>query len=186
MVLVVFVVSPRADLAAKIFDLRFVVEQVPALATGITAAAAAFATVIPGYGRQFVVLPFLSLSIWFASLGQAYVQDNMQDWVPSDAAPVALHPRSYCFPAIVLVGVVPAIAMTLMLRRGAPLKLHVTAALGGMAAAALGDFGVRFFCPQDASSTLLVWQFGTVCILSALAACVGRHVLTVTPGALRA
>ena len=33
-VLVVFVVSPRADLAAKISDWRFVVEQVLALATG--------------------------------------------------------------------------------------------------------------------------------------------------------
>src|SRR5260370_14636297 len=37
--LVVFVVSPRPDLAAKIFDWRFVVKQVPALATAITGAA---------------------------------------------------------------------------------------------------------------------------------------------------
>src|SRR5260370_4172635 len=52
--LVVFVVSPRPDLAAKIFDWRFVVEQVPALATGIAAAVAAFTTVIPGYSRKFL------------------------------------------------------------------------------------------------------------------------------------
>jgi len=182
--LVVFVVSPRPDLAAKIFDLRFVVEQVPALATGIGAAIAAFATVIPGYSRKFLTLPFLSLSIWFGALGHAYVQDNLLDWIPPGPGTLALHPDWYCFPAIVLVGLVPAITMITMPRRSAALRLHLTAALGGLAAAALGSFGVRFFCPQDASSILLVWQFGAVCVLSAVACCAGRHVLKRTPGAL--
>jgi hypothetical protein len=147
--LVVFVVSPRPDLAAKIFDRRFVVEQVPALATGIAAAVAAFTTVIPGYSRKFLTLPFLSLSIWFGTLGHAYVQDNLQDWIRPDPGTLALHPDWYCFPAIVLVGSVPAIAITMMLRRSAALRLHLTAALGGLAAAALGSFGVRLFCPQS-------------------------------------
>jgi len=182
--LVVFVVSPRPDLAARIFDLRFVVEQVPALATGIAAAVAAFTTVIQGYSRKFLTLPFLSLSIWFGTLGHAYVQDNLRDWIRPGSSALALHPDWYCFPAIVLVGLVPAIAMTMMLRRSAALRLHLTAALGGLAAAALGSFGVRLFCPQDASSILLVWQFGAVCVLSALACCAGRHVLKRTPGAL--
>ncbi len=171
-------------LAARIFDLRFVVEQVPALATGIAAAVAAFTTVIQGYSRKFLTLPFLSLSIWFGTLGHAYVQDNLRDWIRPGSSALALHPDWYCFPAIVLVGLVPAIAMTMMLRRSAALRLHLTAALGGLAAAALGSFGVRLFCPQDASSILLVWQFGAVCVLSALACCAGRHVLKRTPGAL--
>src|SRR5260221_6682906 len=73
--LVVFVVSPRPDLAAKIFDWRFVVEQIPALATGIAVAVAAFTTVISGYSRQSLTLPFLSLSISLGTLGQGYRQD---------------------------------------------------------------------------------------------------------------
>src|SRR5260370_39339155 len=182
--LVVFVVSPRPDLAARIFDLRFVVEQVPAVAPGIAAAVAAFTTVIQGYSRKFLTLPFLSLSIWFGTLGHAYVQDNLRDWIRPGSSALALHPDWYCFPAIVLVGLVPAIAMTMMLRRSAALRLHLTAALGGLAAAALGSFCVRLFCPQDASSILLVWQFGAVCVPSALACCAGRHVLNRTPGAL--
>ncbi len=184
--LVVFVVSPRSDLAAKIFDWHFVVEQVLALATGIAAAFAALATIIPGYSRKLLALPLLSLSIWFASFGQAYVQDNLPDRVRPDPDALALHPVWYCFPAIVLVGLVPAIAMTMMLRRGAPLRLHLTAALGGLAAAAIGGFGLRFFCPQDASLMVLVWQFGIVCLLSALAGCVGHHVLKGVPRALAA
>src|SRR5260221_606367 len=152
MLLVVFVVSPRPDLAAKIFDLRFVVGQVPALATGIAAAVAAFTTVIQGYSRKFLTLPFLSLSIWFGTLGHAYVQDNLRDWIRPGSSALALHPDWYCFPAIVLVGLVPAIAMTMMLRRSAALRLHLTAALGGLAAAPLGSLWVRRFWLPDASS----------------------------------
>src|SRR5260370_21024253 len=145
--LVVFVVSPRPDLAAKIFDWRFVVEQVPALATAITAAVVAFATIIPGYGRKISILPVLSLSIWFGALGHAYVQDNVRDWIRPVSSALAPHPDWYCFPAIVLVGLVPAIAMITMLRRSAALRFHLPAALGGLAAASLGSFGGRLFCP---------------------------------------
>jgi hypothetical protein len=184
--LVVFVVSPRADLAAKFFEWRFVVEQVAALATATAAAVAAFAMIIPGYSRKLLALPFLPFSLWFASLGQAYVQDNIRDRVRLDPDALTLHPAWYCFLAIVLVGLVPAIVMTMMLRSGAPRRLRLTAALGGLAAAALGGFGLRFFCPQDASSTVLVWQFGTVCMLSVLAGCAGRQVLKDRRKALRA
>src|SRR5260370_37547238 len=178
----VCVVPPRPDLAAKICDRRFVVEQVAALATGMAAAVAAFTTVIPGYSRKFLTLPFLSLSIWFGTLGHAYVQDNLRDWIRPDPGTLALHPDWYCFPAIVLVSSIPAIAMTIMLRRGAPLRFHLPAALGWLAAAALGSFGARFFCPQDASSVLLVWQFGPVYVLSALACCAVLHAVTPHPG----
>jgi hypothetical protein len=76
--------------------------------------------------------------------------------------------------------------MTMMLHRGAPLTLHLTAVLGGLAAAALGSFGVRFFCSQDGSLTMLVWQFGTVCVLSAIAGCAGRRLLKGTARAYSA
>ncbi len=91
-VFVVFVVSPRADLAAKISDWRFAIEQIAALTTGIAAAAAAFATIIPGYGRKFLALPFLLLSIWLAILSQAYVQENIEDWMLPDSDGFAQHP----------------------------------------------------------------------------------------------
>jgi hypothetical protein len=95
-VLVVFVVTPRADLAAKISDSRFVIEQMGALATVVAAAAAAFATIIPNHGRKFLVAPFLSLFIWFVSLGQAYIQSNSEDWVLPDLDGLTRHPAWYC------------------------------------------------------------------------------------------
>jgi hypothetical protein len=184
--LVVFVVSPRADLSVKISDLHFVVEQVAAMGTVVAASAAALATIIPGHSRKILALPFLLLSIWLASLGHAYVQDNVESWIRPDFNGLTPHPDWYCFPAIVLVGSVPALAMIIMLRRGVPLTLHLTAALGGLSAAALGSFGLRFFCSQDGSLMVLIWQFGTVCLLSVLAGYAGPHVLRSTAGAVRA
>lgn len=172
-VLVVFVVAPRGDLISKLSEWRYVVEQVAALATGITAATAAFATVIPGYDRKFLFLPVLPLAIWLGSLGQGCIQA----WIELGPAGLSLRPDWFCFPAIVLVGAVPAIAMAVMLRRGAPLTPHMTTALGGLAAAGLGDFGLRLFHPQDASLMVLVWQVGTVFILTAMAAWAGHYLL---------
>jgi hypothetical protein len=49
--------------------------------------------------------------------------------------------------------------------------------LGGLAAAGIGNFGLRFFHPQDASIMVLVWQMGTVFILTVLAGWAGRLLL---------
>ena len=171
--LVVVVVSPRADLISKASEWRYVIEQLAALATGITAATAAFATVVPGYDRKFLFLPALPLAIWLATLGEGCVQD----WIYFGPDGLSLRPDWFCFPAIVLVGAVPAIAMAVMLRRGAPLTPHITAALGGLAAAGLGNFGLRLFHSQDASLMVLVWQVGTVFILTAMAAWAGQYLL---------
>jgi len=171
--LVVSVVSPRADLISKASEWRYMIEQFAALATGITAATAAFATIIPGYDRKFLFVPALPLAIWLVSLGEGCVQD----WVRLGPDELSLQPDWFCFPAIILVGAVPAIAIAVMLRRGAPLTPHLTTAVGGLAAAGLGNFGLRLFHSQDASLMVLVWQVGTVFILTAMAAWAGQYLL---------
>lgn len=171
--LVVLVMSPRSDLMDKLVDTRFVVELLAALATGISAAYAAFATTIPGYDRRLVLLPALPLAIWIASLGQGCVATFEQTGSFGPGFRIDL----FCFPAIVLVGMVPAVAIAFMLRRGAPLVPYLTAALGGLAAAGLGSFGLRLFHSQDASLMILVWQFGTVVLLTCLSGVFGRYLL---------
>jgi hypothetical protein len=171
--LIVIVISPRADLATKLTETRFLIEQLAALGTGIGAAFAAFASVIPGYDRRLIFLPLLPLAVWLASLGQGCVQTL----IALGPNGLSLTPDWYCLPSIVLVGMVPAIVMALLLRRGAPLTPHFTTALGGLAAAGLGNFGLRMFHLQDASLMVLVWQFGTVALLTALAGLAGGRLL---------
>lgn len=64
-----------------------------------------------------------------------------------------------------------------MHRRGVPLMPCTTVALAGLAAAGIGNFGLRLFHPQDASLMVLVWQFGSVVVLAMLAGCAGRYIL---------
>jgi hypothetical protein len=64
-----------------------------------------------------------------------------------------------------------------ILRRGAPLTPHVTSAFGGLAAAGLGNFGLRLFHSQDVSVMVLVWQVGTVFILTIMVAWAGQYLL---------
>ena len=62
--LVVVVMSPRSDLFAKLSDPRYLIEQSAALATGITAGLAAFASIVPGFDRRILLLPLFPFSIW--------------------------------------------------------------------------------------------------------------------------
>lgn len=171
--LIVLVMAPRSDLVEKFADARFMIELLAAFATGISAAYAAFATTIPGYDRRLVLLPLLPLSIWVASLGQGCLSTLAQTGSFGPGFRIDL----FCFPAIVLVGIIPAVAIAFMLRRGAPLVPYLTAALGGLAAAGIGSFGLRLFHAQDASLMILVWQFGTVMVLTCLAGVFGRYLL---------
>lgn len=172
-VLVVLVMSPRSDLASKMTDARFLIEQFAALSTAVVAGVVAFSMTIPGADRRLVFAPLVPLAIWLGSLGQSCIQD----WLKLGADGMTFRPDFVCFPAITLVGLVPGIVMVTMLRRGAPLLPHVTVGIAALAVAALGNFGLRLFHPQDASLMVLVWQFGTVAAMSALATCAGRRVL---------
>ncbi len=171
--LMVVVMSPRSDLFTKLSDPAYLIEQSAALATGITAGLAAFASVVPGFDRRILLLPLFPFAIWLGSLGLGC----LESWIQFGPDGLSLYPDWFCFPAILLVGMVPAIAMALMLRRGAPLTPHVSTALGGLAAAGLGNFGLRLFHPQDASIMVLVWQMGTVFVLTALAGWAGHLLL---------
>ncbi len=169
--LVVLVMSPRSNLAAQFSDTHFVVEQIAALVTGVTAAIGAFASIIPGYDRRAIFLPFLPLAVWLASLGEGCLQILTADGFRNFAS------DWFCLPAIILVGTVPAIAMAVMLRRGAPLRPTITTALGGLAAAGLGNFGLRLFHAQDSSLMIVVWQMGSVLLLTLLCGLAGRLLL---------
>lgn len=172
--LVIVLMSPRPDLGLKFSEPRFLIEEGAALATGIAAALAAFATVIPGFDRKFLLTPVFPAAIWLGSLGEGCVRQ----WLVQGSAGLSLQSDWMCLPAIVIVGLVPAIGMVAMLRRGAPMMPCVSIGLAGLAAAGLGDFGLRFFHPQDASLMVLVWQVGSVVLLSAAASCTGRYLLS--------
>jgi hypothetical protein len=171
-ILIFIVLMPaHRDLRANAHNDLFLVEQAAAFATGLTAAIAAFVSVIPGYSRRWALLPALPFAVWLASLGPGCNGELDQFGI----ANLPLGHNPWCAPFIVLFGALPAAAITVMLRRGAPLTPRLTAALGGLAAAGLANVGVRIVHPEDVSIMLLVWHVGVVLALSALAGAYGRY-----------
>ncbi|MBS0536395.1 MAG: DUF1109 domain-containing protein [Proteobacteria bacterium] len=171
--LIVVMMSPRPDLATKFAESRFLIEQLAALATAVTAAIAAFAATVPGYNRKVLLLPVIPLAVWLGVLGQGCIST----WLHLGSAGLSLQSDWICLPAIALAGAVPAIAMVVMLRRGAPMMPYLTVALGALASAGLGNFALRLFHAQDASLMVLVWQFGSVFLLAASATYAGPYLL---------
>jgi hypothetical protein len=167
---VVLVVGVRPDIQARLTESRFLLEVVATFMTGAMAAAAAFCAGCPGrpIWERFAPVPFLL--VWLASLGEGCWQTWTQ---PGQGLQVDF----VCLPSILAVALVPCILMFVMIRRGAPVAPMTTTALGALASAALGAGALRLFYTLDASVMILVWQFGSVILLSLVAALFGRAVL---------
>jgi hypothetical protein len=179
---VVFWLMPsHIDLAGAIADRQFLIEQALTLVTALTAAIAAFCSVVPGYDRRILLLPLLPFAAWLATLGEGC----WRNWVTLGADGLRLRPDWDCLPPAILIGLVPAIAMVVMLRRGAPLLPRASIALGAVAVAALANLGLRLFHVGDASMMILFWHLGGATVLTAVAAVAGRRLLYWQHGAAR-
>ncbi|HMH61971.1 MAG TPA: NrsF family protein, partial [Bradyrhizobium sp.] len=82
-----------------------------------------------------------------------------------------------CLLPAALIAIIPAMAMVILLRRGAPLLPRVTLALAALAMAALANFALRLFHLGDLSIMVLFWHLGSAVVLSVIAAWFGPYVL---------
>jgi hypothetical protein len=170
---VIWLLMPSDNPVATIADRRFLIEEAALLVTALTAALAAFGSVVPGYDRRILLIPLLPLAAWLASLGEGC----WRNWVALGANGLTLRPDWDCLPPAILIGIVPSIAMVVMLRRGAPLLPRISIALGALAVAAIANLGLRVFHVGDASVMVLFWHLGGAAVLAGFAALAGRRVL---------
>jgi len=159
-------------------DARFMIEQAATLATALTAAIAAFRSVIPGFDRRILLLPLAPLGVWLASVGQGCVQD----WLRLGAEGLSIRPDWDCLPMAAIIGIVPGAAIVAMLRKGAPLRPRLTLALAALAVASVANFGLQFAHVRDASIMVLAWHLGAAAVLSALGGWLGERILGWRPG----
>lgn len=154
-------------------DPRFVIEQIATLATAVTATLAAFCSIVPGYDRRWLLLPIAPLLIWLAALGEGCVHD----WLDWGRTGLQVHDDWACLPVAATLGVVPALVILLMLRRGAPLVPHASLALGAIAVGAVTNFAMRLFHYGDATIMVLVWHFGVATVFALVASLLGGQIL---------
>jgi hypothetical protein len=174
--LMVAVASPRADLGVRMRDIWFVLEQGAALATGLLAAVAAFTTAVPGRRRTVVPVALGAAVVWAGLM----LLNTLRD-IRAAAGEPLFHTDWGCVAAVLAGTVVPAAAMAVMLRRAAALSPHLTAALGGLAAAGLGNLGGCLSHPDTSSLIVLVWHGGTVAAVAGLGAVAGAQLLRRPP-----
>jgi hypothetical protein len=159
-------------------DARFLIEQLATGATALAAAIAAFHSAIPGFDRRILLLPLAPLGLWLASVGHGCVQD----WLRLGADGLAIRPDWDCLPMAIIIGIIPAVTIVAMLRKGAPLYPRLTLALAALAVASIANFGLQFAHASDTSVMVLVWHLGAAAIWSTLGGWLGERVL-VSPSA---
>jgi hypothetical protein len=172
--LVIWLHPHTPAVSSSLSDARMIVEILAALATGLTAAWAAFASTVPGSDRHILWLPVLPAALWAAMLGAGC----LGDWLQQGPDGLSLRPDWDCLPPGILLGSLPLIAILVMLRRGAPLRPRVSVLLAALAVAGLGNAALRLFHPGDAAIMILTWHVGVAFLLTALAGLIGRAVLS--------
>jgi hypothetical protein len=100
-----------------------------------------------------------------------------RDWSASGHLP-PMQNHWLCLPATVVAGIVPAIAIVVMLRHGAPMAPRLTTAFAALAVAGIANVGIRFVHPFDLIFVVLAWHVVAVFALSATAASFGDRVFS--------
>jgi hypothetical protein len=171
--LVMLMMPGHRDWVSRLLMPRVIGEEAFALSTGILAAVAAFASVVPGYNRKVLFLPLVPLMFWLGGLGQS----SVRDWLQLTSQGFSMRAEWVCLPATIMAGAVPAIAMAVMLRRGAPLTPRLSALFGGLAAAGLGNLGVCVTHHAYGNVLVLMWHVGIVVALTVILGSAGRRLL---------
>ncbi len=160
----------RPDLAARFMETRFLLTEAGALLTAITGCYVALCAELPDQPGWKLALPLAPLAVWLGTLG-AQCWDVFLRLGP---AGLVLTKDTMCLPAIAEGGLVPALVMVLLLRRGGRFRATHACLCGGLAAAAMGAAALQFYHVEDAAIMVIVWQFGAVVLLSLLAGLLGR------------
>jgi hypothetical protein len=148
----------------------FWVSQLAAVAMGVLASRAAFASVVPGSSQRAWRWAVLAAVVWLGTLVFASPWDL--DWATVSGA---TH-EWLCVGFIVIGGAPLMVGLAAMLRRGAPLTPGATAALAALAVAGLANVGACLSLPHTNSAITFAWHGGVVLALVCVAALSGHLV----------
>jgi len=156
--------GPRPDLVERLGHSRYLVDLGAALATGLGAAWAAVISVMPGRPNWQRLIPVVPTLLWLGSL--IY-------WALPDQSPLRID--LVCLPVIALVASLPCLLLLYIMRRGVVPSPCLSMFLATAASASVAYIGLRLVHLEDAGRMILVWQFGSVVVLSLAVSCLGPY-----------
>ena len=149
----------------------YLVQQGAALVTGIMAARAALASVIPGANDRVWVVPAIGVATWAAALLWAGVLDLQA----SGTLGVTSQSDWPCVASMTVGGLLVGAPLAWMLRRGAPLTPNLTVGLAALAALSVANIEACLTRPHAFALTVLLWHGGTVAAIVTLCALMGHR-----------
>jgi hypothetical protein len=149
----------------------YLVQQSVALVTGIMAARAALASVIPGSNKRVWVLPAIGAAVWGVSLLWAGVLDLQA----SGTLGVTSQSDWPCVVSMAVGGLVVGSPLIWMLQRGAPLTPGLTAFLAALAALSFANIEACLTRPHAFALTVFLWHGGMVTAVAAICALTGHR-----------
>ena len=149
----------------------YLLQQVAAVATAITAARAAFGSVIPGVAAGLWGPPVVSAGVWVALM----LWNAMLDARAAGTLGIGSQTDWPCVASMAVGGIVLGGPLVWMLRRGAPLTPRSTAFLAGLAALSIANIEACLMRPHAFASTVLLWHGLTVAVVACVFASLGRR-----------
>jgi hypothetical protein len=124
------------------------------LATGVLAAIASFRISLPDSSRLWLLLPLPTLALWVSTIGYGC----LTDWLSMAPGGPDLGEALRCFATLLMTSVPLSIAMLVMLRYAALLRVVEVSSVGGL--------------------TILIWNLGVAALIASLASLFGRPMFT--------
>lgn len=164
----------RPDIEGRLHQPVFVLSMLGTLATGVLAAIASFRISLPDSSRLWLLLPLPTLALWVSTIGYGC----LTDWLSMAPGGPDLGEALRCFATLLMTSVPLSIAMLVMLRYAALLRVVEVSSVGGLAVAAITSFALSLFHDLDASVTILIWNLGVAALIASLASLFGRPMFT--------
>jgi hypothetical protein len=163
--------EPRPDLAASFGQSIYLIQGAAILIAGLLSAYAACRLSVPDTRIRPPVKVALAASsvLWLTMIGFELIQTT--------AAPAA---APSCFIGLTLGMSAPLALGIVMLMRSAPVWRGWAGYALVLAIGSFSALGMRFICPNDSPSHLLVWHFLPVIILAAIGYPLGQILLKLT------
>ena len=161
----------RPDLGSALGQPAYLATAMLALATAILSAASAFVLAIPAAERSpgTRAMAAILIGLWITTLVVAIL--------PAGQGLTFGSHEAACFSRAIAIGLVPAGALFMMLRRALPLRLAWTGGLAAVAAIATGALAVQIICPIDDAAHALLAHFGPVVAFGVIGASVAGPLL---------
>jgi hypothetical protein len=150
----------RHDIEERLMLPHEQLNLVAALATGITAALAAFHLALPDRSPRWALLPLPFAIFWVSGLGMGCIADFLEQGFP------ALTTSFECMGWVVGFGIPLSTGMLWMTRHAAPIRPEPVAALAGLAAASIASVGLTLVHHLDAAAMVLIWHGLSVVLMT--------------------